>query len=308
MSLGIKKGDEVITAANTAIPTISAIVNSGATPKLVDIKDDYLIDIDLIEKNITKKTKAIIPVHLYGKPCEMDSILKLSKKYRINIIEDCAQAQGAKYNDKFVGTFGSFGCFSFYPTKILGGYGDGGFILTNNFDLYKKIKKIRFYGIDTVDKKNIYYNKYYAGMNGLNSRLDEINAGLLNFKLNLVNNFIIKRRQLAKIYNKELRNTNLKLPNIDQKNTFDVFHLYTVYHKKRDIIIKRLLKEGIQTRVIYPFPIHKMKGYKNLFLKKKFINTEIKSKGIFSLPLYPELEINKVLKICNSLKKILRHV
>lgn len=308
MSLGIKKGDEVITVANTAIPTISAIVNSGATPKLVDINDDYLIDVNLIKKNITKKTKAIIPVHLYGKPCEMNALLKLSKKYKIHIIEDCAQAQGAKYNGKFVGTFGSLGCFSFYPTKILGGYGDGGFILTNNFDLYKKIKKIRFYGIDTVDKKSVYFNKYYAGINGLNSRLDEINAGLLNYKLNQVNDFIKKRRKLARIYNKELRYTELKLPKIDQKNTFDVFHLYTVYHKKRDIIMKRLTEQGIQTRIIYPYPIHKMNGYKKLFLKKKFINTEIKSKGIFSLPLYPELEINTVLKICNSLKKILKNV
>ena len=154
MSIKIKKGDEVITASNTAIPTISAIVNSGARPVLVDIKDDYLIDTEKIEKKITKKTKAIIPVHLYGKPCEMEKIIKISNKHKLSIIEDCAQSQGAKYNNKFVGTFGTLGCFSFYPTKILGGYGDGGFILTNNFRLYSAIKKIRFYGIDTVDKKN----------------------------------------------------------------------------------------------------------------------------------------------------------
>ena len=304
MSINIKNGDEVITASNTAIPTISAIVNSGAKPVLVDIKEDYLIDTDKIEKKITKKTKAIIPVHLYGKSCDMEKIIKISKKYKLSIIEDCAQSQGAKFNNKFVGTFGSLGCFSFYPTKILGGYGDGGFILTNNFKLYSNIKKIRFYGIDTIDKKNNFYNKYYANINGLNSRLDEINSKILNFKLSKVDKFILKRRKIAKIYDKELKNTGLKLPIINN-NKFDVYHLYTVFHKKRDLIIKKLLKEKIQTRIIYPFPIHKMKAYSNLFMNEKYDVSEIKSKGIFSLPLYPELHIKDVKIICRKLKKIL---
>jgi len=304
MSINIKNGDEVITASNTAIPTISAIVNSGARPVLVDIKEDYLIDTDKIEKKITKKTKAIIPVHLYGKSCDMDKIIKISNKYKLSIIEDCAQSQGAKFNNKFVGTFGSLGCFSFYPTKILGGYGDGGFILTNNFKLYSNIKKIRFYGIDTIDKKNNFYNKYYANINGLNSRLDEINSKILNFKLSKIDKFILKRRNIAKIYDKELKNTGLKLPIINN-NKFDVYHLYTVFHKKRDLIIKKLLKEKIQSRIIYPFPIHKMKAYSNYFTNEKYDVSEIKSKGIFSLPLYPELEIKDVKIICRKLKKIL---
>ena len=304
MSINIKNGDEVITASNTAIPTISAIVNSGARPILVDIKEDYLIDTDKIEKKITKKTKAIIPVHLYGKSCDMDKIIKISKKYKLSIIEDCAQSQGAKFNNKFVGTFGSLGCFSFYPTKILGGYGDGGFILTNNFKLYSNIKKIRFYGIDTIDKKNHFYNKYYANINGLNSRLDEINSKILNFKLSKIDKFILKRRNIAKIYDKELKNTGLKLPIINN-NKFDVYHLYTVFHKKRDLIIKKLLKEKIQSRIIYPFPIHKMKAYSNYFTNEKYDVSEIKSKGIFSLPLYPELDIKDVKIICRKLKKIL---
>jgi aminotransferase EvaB len=304
MSINIKNGDEVITASNTAIPTISAIVNSGARPVLVDIKEDYLIDTDKIEKKITKKTKAIIPVHLYGKSCDMDKIIKISNKYKLSIIEDCAQSQGAKFNNKFVGTFGSLGCFSFYPTKILGGYGDGGFILTNNFKLYSNIKKIRFYGIDTIDKKNNFYNKYYANINGLNSRLDEINSKILNFKLSKIDKFILKRRNIAKIYDKELKNTGLKLPIINN-NKFDVYHLYTVFHKKRDLIIKKLLKEKIQSRIIYPFPIHKMKAYSNFFKNEKYDISEIKSKGIFSLPLYPELNIKDVKIICRKLKKIL---
>ena len=304
MALKVKKGDEVITASNTAIPTISAIVNSGAKPILVDINEDYLIDTTKIEKKITKKTKAIIPVHLYGQSCDMDKIIKISKKYKIEIIEDCAQAQGAKFKNKFVGTFGAFGCFSFYPTKILGGYNDGGFILTNNFKFYSAIKKIRFYGIDSVDKKNKFYNKYYSNLNGTNSRLDEINSKILDFKLSKIENFISKRRSIAKVYDKELKNTKLILPK-KNRDKFDVFHLYTVYHKKRDLIMKKLLNDKIQTRIIYPYPIHKMKGYANLFKNEKYNISETKSKGIFSLPLYPELEIKNVKIICKKLKKIL---
>ena len=307
MALKLKKGDEVITASNTAIPTISAIVNSGATPRLVDINDDYLMNINDVKKSISKKTKVIIPVHLYGKPCDMNELLKISKKNNIHIIEDCAQAQGAKFNNKFVGTFGTFGCFSFYPTKILGAYGDGGFILTNKRKFYEEVKKIRFYGIDTVNKKNKFYNKYYSNINGVNSRLDEINSYLLDFKLKKVDSFIQKRRKLAKVYQKLLENTSLFLPQIS-KIHFEVFHLYTVYHPKRDFIIHELKKKGIQTRVIYPYPIHKMKAYKNYFIKKKFKKSEIKSKGIFSLPLYPELKEIEVKKICKILTKILNDV
>ena len=307
MSLNIKTGDEVITASNTAIPTISAIINSGAKPILVDINQDYLIDTKQLIQAITKKTKAIIPVHLYGKPCEMDEIIKISKRYKIHIIEDCAQAQGAKFKNKFVGTFGSFGCFSFYPTKILGSYGDGGFILTNNYELYKKVKKIRFYGIDTVDKKNKFFNKYYSNINGVNSRLDEINSNILYFKLKKVDGNIKKRRSIASIYNKAFKNTTLTLPKTNS-NTYDVYHLYTVYHPKRDKIRNLLIKNGIQTRVIYPYPIHKMIAYKNIFKNKKFLNSEVKSKGIFSIPLYPDIKNNDVRKICKCLVNIMNKI
>ncbi len=307
MSLKIKKGDEVITAANTAIPTISAIVNSGAIPRLVDVNQDYLMDMTKLEKYISKKTKAIIPVHLYGKPCDMKSLARISKKFKIPVIEDCAQAQGAKYENKYVGTFGDLGCFSFYPTKILGAYSDGGFILTNSLSLFKKIKKIRFYGIDTVDIKNRFYNKYYSNINGVNSRLDEVNARILNFKLKKVDSYIKKRRLIADIYYKELKKTNLKLP-IRNRNKFDVYHLYTIYHTKRDKIIKKLNEAGIQVRIIYPYPIHLMKGYKKYFINKRFYESEKLSKGIFSLPLYPELKLKDVYKICNALKKILNNV
>lgn len=303
-ALNLKSGDEVITASNTAIPTISAIINAGGKPKLVDIGNDYLIDVKKIKKAISKKTKAIIPVHLYGQMCEMDEIKQIAKKNNLKIIEDCAQSQGARYKKEFSGTIGDYGCFSFYPTKILGAYGDGGFILTNNFESYKKIKRLRFYGIETV-KKNKFKDKYYSFENGFNSRLDEIQSSILNFKLDKVNFFINKRRYLARKYSSYLKSLGLILPK-ENKNCFHVFHLFTVFHPKADKIKKELLKNKIQTRTIYPYPIHKMKAYSNLIKNKTNLkNSEIKSKGIFSLPLYPELKLSELEVICKCLKKIL---
>ena len=305
MAIGIKRGDQVITASNTAIPTISAIINSGAIPVLVDINNDYLMDHTKILKAINSKTKAIIPVHLYGKSCNMTEILRIIKNKNIHIIEDCAQAQGSMFKNKFVGTFGSFGCFSFYPTKILGGYSDGGFILTNSYKFFNIAKKIRFYGIETVNKDDKLYGKYYANINGLNSRLDEINAKILDIKLKKINKFISRRREIAKIYNDNLKNTSLTLPkNILKSN--HVYHLYTVSHKDRDFIIDKLYKKKIGTKVIYPYPIHKMKAYKKIFNRKKFINSEIFSKKIFSLPIYPELTNKQIFKIIYELKLILK--
>jgi len=305
MALGIKKGDQVITAANTAIPTISAIINSGATPKLVDINDDYLIDLNKIQKEINSKTKAIIPVHLYGQSCQMDKLLKIAKKNKLKVVEDCAQAQGAKFKKKYLGNFGDFGCFSFYPTKILGAYGDGGFITTQNFKLYKKIKRLRFYGIETIDKKNKFFDKYYSNENGVNSRLDEIQATILNFKIKKLKYSINKRRNLALTYIKYLKDSELILPR-EIKNNYHVYHLFTVYHKKAHQIVEKLKKRNVTCRVIYPYPIQKMKAYSKLNLAKGDLdNSVVKSKGIFCLPLYPDLKYNDIQVICNKLKKIL---
>ena len=307
-AIGVKKGDEVITAANTAIPTISAIINSGAKPRLVDVGDDYLMKPNKIENEITKKTKAIIPVHLYGQSCDMDKIIRIAKKNKLAIVEDCAQSQGSKYKNKYTGTFGKFGCFSFYPTKILGAYGDGGFILTKDYKLFKKAKRMRFYGIETVDKKNKFKNKYYSNENGYNSRLDEIQSSILNIKLKKSEYFINKRRKLAQIYIKELSSTKLKLPkeNILCKHTY---HLFTVYHPKREQIMKKMLKNKVQTRIIYPFPIHKMKAFNKIITnQKKLKSSEIKSKGIMCLPLYPELKEKEVRSICKKLKIILKKI
>ena len=305
-AINIENGDEVITSANTAIPTISAIVNCGAKPRLVDVGEDYLMDTSKIEKLINKKTKAIIPVHLYGQSCDMDKINKIAKKYKLKIIEDCAQAQGAKYKNKYVGTIGDFGCFSFYPTKVLGAYGDGGFIITKNIKDYRKIRRLRFYGIETSDKKNTFYNKYYANENGFNSRLDEIQSSILNVKLKYLDKFINRRVQLANLYIKYLEKTELKLPKINKFNNH-VFHLFTVSHPKKREIVKILEKKNIGTRVIYPYPINIMKAYKNFkFKHKDYVNSNKFSKTIFCLPLYPELKNSEVKKICNTLINILK--
>ena len=306
LGLGIRSGDEVITVSNTAIPTVSSIISTGANVKFVDIDRYYLLDVNKIKKCISKKTKAIIPVHLYGQSCDMEKICKIAKKYKLKIIEDCAQAQGAKFKNKFVGSFGDVGCFSFYPTKILGAYGDGGFVSTNSIKLYKKMKRIRFYGIEQNNKKNKFNNKYYANEHGTNSRISEIQSSILNLKLSHVNSWIKQRRKLAKIYTHELKDTSLKLP-VENTDCKHVFHLYVVYHPKRDKIIKKLEEKNIHVNINYPFPIHKMKAYRNKALNKSnyLPITEKMANGIFSLPLYPKLKVSEVLKISKILRKIL---
>jgi len=308
LALGVKKGDEVITVTNTAIATISAIVSVGAIPKYVDVGDDYLIDVNQIEKKITKRTKVIIPVHLYGQSCQIDKICKIAKKFNLKIIEDCAQAQGAKYKNKCVGTFGDISCFSFYPTKILGAYGDGGLIGTSQKSLYEKVRQIRFYGIDQINKKNKFYKKYYANIHGVNSRIDEIQCAILNLKLPQVESNINKRRRIAKIYKKELEGTSLVLPKENQHNRH-AYHLFVVFHKKREIIFKRLKKYKIFLSIQYPYPVHKMKGYKKYNKNLSSLNESEKfANGIFSLPIYPALKINEILRFTKILKKIIKSI
>ncbi len=308
LALGIKKGDEVITVSNTAIATVSAIVSAGATPRFVDVDDDYLMDVSQLEEKITKKTRVIIPVHLYGQACQIDKICKIAKKHKLKIIEDCAQAQGAKFKNQFVGTFGDMSCFSFYPTKILGAYGDGGMICANNRSLYEKIRQIRFYGIDQINKKNKFYKKYYANIHGINSRIDEMQCTILNLKLPFVASNIEKRRKIAKIYERELKNMDIILPKENLHNKH-AYHLFVVFHKKRELIFKHLKKHKIFLSIQYPYPVHKMRGYnkynRNLISLPK---SEKFSKGIFSLPMYPTLEINEILTFIKVLKKIIKSI
>ena len=228
LSIGIKKNDEIITVSNTAVPTVSAIVSCQARPVFVDInEDDYLINPNLIENQITKKTKAIIPVNLYGQSANYDLINKVAKKYNLKVIEDCAQSAGALYKKKPSGSFGDLSAFSFYPTKNLGGYGDGGMILTNNKKLYEKCKKLRKYGMSKF---------YYSDFHGINSRLDEIQAAILNFQLSKLKSNILKRRKIAKLYNKNLKTKNLILPT-ENRNNFHAYYVYVVRHPERNKIM-----------------------------------------------------------------------
>ena len=295
MSIGVKKNDEVITVSNTAVPTVSAIISCNAKPVFVDVnEEDFLINTALIEKKITKKTKAIIPVNLYGQSANYKLIKKITKKYNIKIIEDCAQSAGAFYNNNPSGSLGDMAAFSFYPTKNLGAYGDGGMIVTKNKNLSLSCKKLRKYGMS----KN-----YYSEIHGINSRLDEIQAAILNFRLTKLNSNIIKRRKIAKIYNDNLKTDSLTLP-VENSGNYHSYYVYVVRHPNRKKIMNYLMDNGIFCNISYPFPIHSMRGYKYLNVKNDDLkNTNKLSKEIFSLPMYPELSNVKLEKVINILNK-----
>ena len=302
-SLNIGKGDEVITVSNTAVPTITAIINSGATPRFVDIDENYLIDCTKITSAINKNTKAIIPVHLYGQTCNMSEILKIKKKYNLKVIEDCAQSTGASHKKRQSGSFGDVGCFSFYPTKVLGAYGDAGFLTTNDIKLYNKMRRFRLMGMESNKKsKNKYNKKYFALENGTNSRLDELQAAILNVKIKFIKKYINRRRQIAKIYYENLKKTDLILPHVEDNN-FHVYYQYTVAHKYRDKIIKQLLRKNINLNITYPYPVHTMPPYKKFFNKNrdKLTKTDLTSKQIFSLPTYPSIKDNNLEKIIKEI-------
>ena len=304
---GIGPGDEVITTSNTAVPTVTAIVNAGAKPRFVDVNEFYLIESSLIEKNITKNTKAIIPVHLYGQSCNMNQINKIAKKYNLRVIEDCAQSHGATYFKKKTGSLGDIGCFSFYPTKILGGYGDGGFLTTNNQELFDKMMRIRFLGMERKKMSSGHWNgKYYAIDHGTNSRLDEVHAAILYEKLKHLEDWIGKRRKIAKKYYKHLSNTSLNLP-VEKKGNRHSYYVYVVSHEKRDQIMKELEKNGIFLNISYPWPIHIMEPYRKYCKNGNSLkNTNMFAKKIFSLPMYPYLEDKEQDKVIKVLKQTLK--
>ena len=297
-ALGIGEGDEVITVSNTAIPTVSAIISCGATPVFVDIcEDTYLMNVDQIENVISKQTKCILPVHLYGQCVDMDVVNRIAKKYNLFVLEDCAQSHGALYKGVKAGSMSDISATSFYPTKILGTYGDGGMVNTSSVELDKKMRKLRFYGAEKT---------YYAVEHGFNSRLDEIHASILIKKLKHLDSYIQKRQRLARQYNELLIDTGLELP-IEAKYGDHSYYLYVVRHPNRDYIIEELKKQNILLNISYPWPIHTMTGYSNLGYKKGDLPvTEKMADQIFSLPMYPSLTDKQQLSVCEALKKILK--
>ena len=304
---GIGYGDEVITTSNTAVPTVTAIVNAGAKPCFVDVNEYYLMNTNLLENKINKNTKAIIPVHLYGQSCDMKKINKIAKKYNLQVIEDCAQSHGATYFDKKTGSLGDIGCFSFYPTKILGGYGDGGFITTNNQKLFDKMMRIRFLGMERKKMSSGHWNgKYYAVEHGTNSRLDEVHAAILYEKFKFLDDWIKKRRKIAKIYYDKLKDTDLELPK-ETKGNKHSYYVYVVAHENRDEIIKKMSQHDIHLNISYPWPIHIMEPYKKNVCENCYCleNTNNFAKKIFSLPMYPYLKSKDQEKVIKVLKKLI---
>ncbi len=296
-ALNIGSGDEVITVSHTALATLSAIISSGAKPVIVDLEKDFLtIDPHKITRAITKKTRAIIPVHIYGQVCDMNKIMKIARENKLYVIEDCAQAVGAEYFGKKVGSIGHVGAFSFYPTKNLGAIGDGGMVTTNNKQIANKISRSRQFGWD----KNRSTLEH-----GQSSRLDELQASILNVKLKYLELENKKRIKLAELYRSSINNPEFQFIK-SRKGCKHVYHLFVLKTKKRDLYLNKLKKEGIYCGIHYALPAHKHNGYQK-FCKFKNSNLSITNSicnQVITLPMYPELksrEVKKISQIINSL-------
>ncbi|HEY9188663.1 MAG TPA: DegT/DnrJ/EryC1/StrS family aminotransferase [Ignavibacteria bacterium] len=292
LALGIGKGDEVITTPFTAIPTISAIIDTGATPVFVDIDENtFLIDLNKLKKAITKKTKAIIPVHIFGNPVDIFKLKNIAEN--IPIIEDACQAHGSKLYNKKVGGLGDFGTFSFYPTKNLGAYGDGGIITTNNSEYAHKLKLLRMYGMTDY---------HHIIINGINSRLDEIQAAILRLKLKYLEQFNLQRNKIANEYISRLNNRFFIHQKINN-NCFSNYHVFVSrYLGNRNKLIEYLDKKNIQTNIYYLLPVYLQQANKFLNIKKgQYPVVEKICNEVIALPMYPELKENDLNTIINEI-------
>ena len=303
VALGIGPGDEVITTSLTYIATGTAIARTGAKPVFVDIEPaTFNINPDLIEKKITKRTKVILPVHIYGMPCDMTQIVNIARKHKLKIVEDCAQSTGAEWRGKSTGSFGIFGAFSFYPTKIIGAYGDGGAIVTNDSKLANSILFLR--------NQSDPHKTYIHPVIGFNSRLDAIQAAILNVKLKRFHSWNQKRIRAAAIYDKLLKENGIpevivprRLPGVKH-----VYHQYTIRVKKRDALLSFLKKSGVAAGIYYPIPLHLQPCFRYLGYRKGSLpETEKAAREIISLPLFPQISpaqqtfvIQKILEFFRS--------
>jgi dTDP-4-amino-4,6-dideoxygalactose transaminase len=284
-ALGVDDDSEVITVSHTFESTVDSIVRCGAKPVFVDVEPEtYCINTTKIEENITKRTKAILPVHLYGHPADLDEVLKIAKEYDLSVVEDACQAHGAEYEGKKAGSLGNAGCFSFYPVKNLGAYGDGGMVTTNDSSLAEKIKLLRNYGQS---------RKYHHDLVGINSRLDELQAAILRVKLSRLDEWNEKRRRLADLYKEILERTDVVLPS-ERPYAKHVYHLFVIRLAGRNNCQRFLQKNGIQTQIHYPIPVHKQKAYAAFESTRDLSVTQMICKEILSLPLYPSLTDEEV--------------
>lgn len=294
-ALGIGAGDEVITVANTAVPTISAIRMTGAIPVFIDIDEKTLtIDVKKIEPSITKKTKAIVPVHLYGFAADMSAVMRIAKKHKLKVVEDACQAHGALYKGKKVGVWGDAGCFSFYPTKNLGAFGDAGAVTTNNKSVANAVRSLRNYGE---------ISKFNNEIEGVNSRLDEMQAAVLQWELTKLDSWNTQREKLAQLYCKYLKDVPVSLPAQSNFACERVWHLFVVQTSRRDELKAFLKEHGIETAIHYPKPIFEQTAYAFLkYTEKDLPHTKKATETILSLPLYPEMTKQEVKKVCDAIR------
>jgi dTDP-4-amino-4,6-dideoxygalactose transaminase len=298
LSVGVQRGDEVITVPNTFIATTEAISQVGATPVFVDVyPDTYNMDISQIENKITDKTKALIPVHLYGQISDMDPIVEIARKYNISVIEDACQAHGAFYKDRKAGSLGTLGCFSFYPGKNLGACGEAGAVVTQDEEMALKIRTIRDHGQG---------KKYFHEIEGYNGRLDAIQAGVLRIKLRNLNRWNQSRRENASYYKELLSGTNgVTLPS-EADFSRSVYHLFVILVDDRDGLQTYLNGKGIATGLHYPLPLHLQKAYLHMgFEEGSFPVTENAAKKLLSLPMYPELKREQIEHVAQSIKEFM---
>lgn len=293
-ALGFGPGDEVITVAHTFVATVGAIVQCGATPVLIDVTDDFNMDVNKIEGNITPRTKGIIPVHLNGHSCNMDKIMQVAQKYHLRIIEDSAQALGAQFKGRRCASFGDTGIFSFYPAKVLGTAGDGGMVCTNDDGLARKIRAFRDNGrVESVDVVECF---------GWCTRLDNLHAALLNMKFNYFDQWIERRRTIARMYDEGLSDIpEIICPPVSKGEYFDVYQNYVIRTEQRDPLVAHLQKSGVEVLVSWRVPMHKQKalGLDHYNLPK----TERISAEVISLPMYPELADDEVEFVVETIKK-----
>jgi dTDP-4-amino-4,6-dideoxygalactose transaminase len=295
-ALGIGQGDEVITVSNTAVPTVAAIRATGAVPVFVDVEEDtYLMDASLVSEKLTARTRCIVPVHLCGQMVDMQPLLELAGQNGLSIVEDCAQACGATYHGKRAGSLGDAGAFSFYPTKVLGVFGDGGAVTTSRPDLAKRLRRLRMYGMDSA---------YYSEEEGYNSRLDEVQAAILNLRLPGLDAAIERRSRIAAIYDDGLAGVaGIGLPAAREGRTHQ-YYLYTIRTERRDELMNYLAEQGIESKINYPWPIHLMRGYAFLGYGEGTLPvTERLAHTILSLPIYPELPEEHAVEVVAAIRR-----
>ncbi len=300
LAAGVGKGDEVITVPYTFTATTEAISYVGARPVFVDINPrDFNMDVSRIEKKITGKVKAILPVHIYGQPVDMEPVLDLAAKYGLQVIEDAAQAHGAQYRGKRVGALGAAGCFSFYPGKNLGAYGDGGMVVTNDEAIADKVRLLRNHGRR---------GKYEHLVRGYNYRLDTLQAAILRVKLKRLSSWNENRRQHAELYNELLAGTEALTPR-EREDVKHVYHLYVLRVKDRDGLQKWLKSRGIAAGAHYPLPLHLQKAYEYLgYGRGDFPAAEKCSQEVISLPMFPELTREEIEEVCEAVTSFLNHL